>query len=1058
MADHKKIYPEAQNNPDFPKIEEDILAYWQDNRIFEKSVEQRDGQDEFVFYDGPPFANGLPHYGHLVTGYVKDIIPRYKTMKGYKVERRFGWDCHGLPAELQAEKELGISGRLEIQDYGIKKYNDHCRKSVLRFTKEWEYYVTRQARWVDFENDYKTLDTNFMESVLWAFKTLHDKGLIYEDYRVVPYSWAVESPLSNFETRLDNSYRSRQDPAVTVRFKLDKGIGADGKEADTDTYILAWTTTPWTLPSHLALAVGEEIDYAVMAKDGAHYILAEAAVERYQKEFEDAEQIATIPGKDLTGRHYEPVFPYFKYTENAFHVLPGEFVSTEDGTGIVHMAPGFGEDDLNTCRAYKIPVVVPVDSKGRFTSEVPDYEGELVFDANKAIIKRLKDEGKLVRHETIDHNYPHCWRTDEPLIYKAINSWYLSVTEFKDRMVKLNHDNINWIPDHVRDGQFGRWLENARDWNIARNRFWGTPIPVWQSDNPDFPRTDVYGSIEELEKDFGIKIDDLHRPMIDELTRPNPDDPSGQSTMRRVEDVLDCWFESGSMPFAQVHYPFENKEWFESHFPGDFIVEYIAQTRGWFYTLMVLATALFDKNPFKNCICHGVVLDEDRAKLSKSKDNYPDPKEVFDQYGSDCLRWYMVSSPLMTGGDLSISHDGKEIGQTRNQIVNPIWNAYSFFTLYANADGIKGNVITPDQVTNTLDKYILGKIHQLVESVETHLDHYEIPAACDEIQEFLGALTNWYIRRSRDRFWKAEKDTDKQQAYDTLYTALITLCKVAAPFLPFVTEKVYKNLTGEDSVHLADWPELATENIHSDLVQQMDGVRDVCSATLAIRERENLRVRLPLNRLVVAAPEAQNLESFTDLVKDEVNVKEVVLTDDLGAYGELQLKVNPAIGKRLKGAMKDVMAASKQGEWTDNGDDTVTVAGQTLSLNDNDYSMQLVTDDGTTAEPIWGTGAVILDTVVTPELEREGLARDLVRLIQTTRKDADLDISDRIDLELDLPEKLVEAAKEHEDFIKSETLALSLSLSVSGSASYTGEHELGGSPVKIAVSKSRKAA
>lgn len=1060
QSETKKIYPEAQSNPNFPKIEEEILAFWNDSNIFQKSIDQREGH-EFVFYDGPPFANGLPHYGHLVTSYVKDIVPRYKTMKGHKVERRFGWDCHGLPAELQVEKELGISGRLQILDYGMAKFNDQCRKSVLKFTREWEYYVTRMARWVDFENDYKTHDKDFMESVLWAFKTLHDKGLIYEGYRVVPYSWAVESPLSNFETRMDNSYRSRQDPAITVAFKLDKGIGHDDNNpnqsfgtVDTPTYMLAWTTTPWTMPSNLALAVGNDISYAVIAKDGAHYILAEAALPRYEREFgEEPEIVVTLKGSDLTGRSYQPPFDYFRDTENAFHVLPADFITEDDGTGIGHQAPGFGEDDMILCQNFKIPVRVPIDSKGRFTSEVPDFEGMLWRDANKPIIQAIKERGLLLRHETIDHNYPHCWRTDEPLIYKAINSWYLDVTKIKDKMVELNQ-KINWIPDHVKDGQFGRWLENARDWNIARNRFWGTPIPVWQSDNPDYPRTDVYGSIEELEKDFGVTIDDLHRPYIDELTRPNPDDPSGNSTMRRVEDVLDCWFESGSMPFAQVHYPFENKDWFEKHFPGDFIVEYIAQTRGWFYTLTVLATALFEKNPFENCICHGVVLDEDRNKLSKSKSNYPDPREVFDTYGSDILRWYMVSSPLMTGGDLSISADGKEIGQTRNQIINPIWNAYSFFTLYANADGIKGELIK--DANNTLDRYILAKTRTMLVDVETAMDQYDLPAACHHIWSYLDALTNWYIRRSRDRFWRSGKDADKREAYNTLYTVLHTLCRAAAPFLPFITEKIYKSLTGEESVHLAHFPDKADLSDNPELVQAMDRVRETCSAALSVRDNEGLRVRLPLNELIVAAVDAEILEPYIDLIKDEVNVKTVTLSSDLEEYGSLELKVNPAIGKRLKGKMKEVMAAAKSGDWTDNENGTVSIAGETLGPDD--FSMRLHTEEGLSSQQLSGQGAVILDTKLTPELEREGLARDLVRLIQTTRKDADLDISDRIHLELEVEDDLLEAAKDHAEFIKSETLATSLSLSLSDSAEYTGEHELSGQSVRIAVGRVQKAA
>lgn len=759
-----------------------------------------------------------------------------------------------------------------------------------------------------------------------------------------------------------------------------------------------------------------------------------------------------VKGRDLAGLTYEPLFPYFadKKAEGAFRVLVADYVSVEDGTGIVHQAPGFGEEDLVNCRAAGIPVVVPIDSQGKFTGEVFDYTGMLWLDANKPIMERLKEEGKLFRRETIDHNYPHCWRTDTPLIYKAINSWYLKVSAFKDRMVELNQQ-ITWIPEHIKDGAFGKWLENARDWNIGRNRFWGSPIPIWKSDNPDFPRMDCYGSIEELQRDFGVEVTDLHRPAIDNLTRPNPDDPSGKSTMRRVEDVLDCWFESGSMPFAQVHYPFENKDWFEKHFPGDFIVEYIAQTRGWFYTLMVLSTALFDRAPFKACICHGVVLDENKQKLSKRLKNYPDPVEVFNQFGADALRWYLVSTPLMNGGDLAIPRDGAAIGQVRNMVMNPIWNAYSFYALYANADKVRGKLIT--SAANVLDQYILAKTAELVTDVQNEMDHYRIPEACNTIWQYLDALNNWYIRRSRDRFWGEEKTQDKLDAYNTLYTVLVTLCKVAAPFLPMLTEKVYQNLTDEESVHLTDWPEADALNVNHVLVTAMDRVREVCSATLGIREKENLRVRLPLSELVIAADNAELLRPFVELIKDEVNVKNVVLSKDIAQFGTLELKVNPAIGKRVGGAMKEIMPAAKSGNWTDNGNGTITIAEQILSLADNEYVMQLVTGAGTTAQQLSGQGAVILDTTITPELEAEGIARDLVRLIQQTRKDADLNVSDRIDLSLDVPDDIKAAALTHADFIQAETLSVSLSFGKGEQSSFTGQQELQGQAVAISVAK-----
>ncbi|MFI4987686.1 MAG: isoleucine--tRNA ligase, partial [Alphaproteobacteria bacterium] len=810
--------------------------------------------------------------------------------------------------------------------------------------------------------------------------------------------------------------------------------------------LLAWTTTPWTLPSNLAIAVGADIDYAVFEEEGAQFVLAEAAVAKYEKQLANAVRVGTLKGSALVGRRYEPVFPFFADTENAFRVLPGDFVSTEDGTGIVHMAPGFGEDDLDLCSKYDIPIVVPVDNAGRFTSEVKPYEGQLVFDANKPIIQELKRLGVLVRQDTIVHNYPHCWRTDTPLIYRAINAWFLKVTAFRERMVELNK-GINWIPSHIRDGLFGNWLAGARDWNISRNRFWGSPIPVWRSDDPAYPRIDVYGSIDEIARDFGVRLDDLHRPGIDNLVRPNPDDPTGKSMMRRVEDVLDCWFESGSMPFAQVHYPFEQKEWFESHFPGDFIVEYVAQTRAWFYTLMVLATALFDKAPFLNCLCHGVVLDEHHQKLSKRLKNYPDPLGVFDTYGADALRWYMVSSPLLAGGDLSMPKDGRAIGEVQRHVLKPIWNAYYFFSLYANADGIKAAYAT--DADGVLDRYILAKTRALVLDIERHFDAYEIPGPCAAVTRFLDALNNWYIRRSRERFWRAGRDHDKLAAYNTLYTVLTTLLCATAPLVPYLSETVYRGLTGETSVHLADWPDVSAFPAEPELVETMDRVREICSTALAIREQHNLRVRLPLSRMVVATPMAERLAAFRHLIEDEVNVKRVEFDAELAKFGRLELHVNPKIGARIGKAVKDVLAAAKAGEWQENADGTVAVAGQTLA--GADFTLRLVVPEGEAALSLKGQGAVILNVTVTPELKDEGLARDLVRLIQTTRKEAGLHVSDRIELALALPPEFAAAVERHRRFICEETLARGLTLAPAGEGSFTSEHELEGKPVAIAV-------
>ena len=1003
-------YPQVDPQPNFPRIEEGVLARWQSDDTFARSVAARDagnnGDNEFIFYDGPPFANGLPHYGHLLTGFVNDAVPRYQTMRGRRVERRFGWDCHGLPAEVEAEKELGIAGHPAIAAFGIDKFNDACRTSVLRYTDEWQRYVTRQARWVDFENDYKTLDTPYMESVMWAFRTLWDKGLIYEGFRVLAYCWRCETPLSNTETRMDDVYRDRQDPALTVAFELETGER-----------ILAWTTTPWTLPSNLALAVGPDVDYAVLQhSDGREYIMADARVGAYEKELDGATVVRTIKGSELAGRRYRPLFPFFAETENAFVVLAADFVTTEDGTGVVHMAPGFGEDDQNECNAAGIPTVCPMDEHGQYTAEVTPWAGRHVFEANSDVIKSLKEMGVVLRHDTYNHSYPHCWRCAEPLVYRAVSSWFVRVTQFKDRMVELNQ-TINWTPEHIKDGTFGKWLANARDWAISRNRFWGSPIPVWKSDDPRYPRIDVYGSIEELEKDFGVTVTDLHRPEIDNLVRPNPDDPSGESMMRRVPEVLDCWFESGSMPFAQVHYPFENREWFENHYPGDFIVEYIGQTRGWFYTLHVLATALFDRPSFASCVSHGIVLGDDGAKMSKSLRNYPDPMAVFDSHGADAMRWYLLSSPILRGGDFSVTEVGMR--DTVRQVLLPMWNSYYFLSLYANAENKSGTVRTNS--ANVLDRYILAKLADTIDSVTTSMDSYDLFAACGTIRHFLDVLTNWYIRRSRDRFWAGEQD-----AIDTLHTVLDYLTKVSAPLLPMISDEISRGLNGTtDSVHLADWPTSAGLPRDASLVASMDMVRDVCSSALSVRKAHGRRVRLPLQTLTVASESSQGLADFLDIVRDEVNVREVVLTTDVAAVASHELQVVPAVvGPRLGKNTQQVIAAVKKGEWQQRGD-VIVVAGE--ELQPGEYALKLVTTEGTASAPLpAGAGVVVLDTNVTPELEAEGLARDVVRAVQQARRSADLNVSDRIVLTLSADDDIRQQLAPHEGLISGETLATSV--------------------------------
>ena len=1031
-------YPTVEPQPNLATIEEGVLAFWQADRTFEASIEQRRAgtapglsDNEFVFYDGPPFANGLPHYGHLLTGYVKDAVPRYQTMRGRRVERRFGWDTHGLPAEVEAEKELGISGHPEITAFGIAKFNDVCRTSVLRYTSEWQRYVGRQARWVDFANDYKTLDLTYMESVMWAFRTLWDKGLIYEGFKVLAYCWRCETPLSNTETRMDDVYRDRQDPALTVAFRLNTGE-----------HILAWTTTPWTLPANLALAVGPDIDYAVMEEpDGKRYILAESRLEAYGRELADATQVGTLTGADLVGRGYTPLFDFFADSPNAFHVLAADFVSTEDGTGVVHMAPGFGEDDQIACNSVGIATVCPMDEHGRYTAEVAPWVGEHVFDANPLVIRDLKDRGLVVRHETYDHSYPHCWRCTQPLVYRAISSWFVEVTKIKDRMLELNQQ-IHWVPGHVKDGSFGKWLANARDWSISRNRFWGSPIPVWKSDDPTYPRIDVYGSVADLEHDFGVTVTDLHRPQVDDLVRPNPDDPTGKSMMRRVPEVLDCWFESGSMPFAQVHYPFENRAWFESHHPGDFVVEYINQTRGWFYTLHVLATALFDRPAFRNCVSHGILLGDDGQKMSKSLRNYPDPWRVFDTYGADAMRWSLLSSAILRGGDAPVSEAGMR--ESVRQVILPLWNSWYFLTLYANAEGRTGSFSTSS--TNVLDRYILAKTRGLVELVTTAMDDYDLYLASSEVRTFLDALTNWYIRRSRDRFWAGD-----QGALDTLHTVLAVVTTTVAPLLPLTCEAIFRGLTGERSVHLQDWPDASALPADPDLVDVMDRVRDVCSATLSVRKAHGRRVRQPLATLTVADPGSSDLAPYVDLIADEVNVKQVVLSDDVAAVAASVLQVVPAVlGPRLGGQTQHVIKAVKTGDWHRDGE-TVVAGG--FALEQGEYTLKLVatSDDASTALAD-GRGVIVLDCELTPELVAEGVARDLVRLVQQTRREAALDVSDRIGLTVFASDRLRAQLAPHLDFVRAETLSMFLTW---GDGRIPGDAagELDGEPVAVLVER-----
>lgn len=1095
-TDH--VYPKASTgeqsanvapNPNFPKLEESVLNYWDTDDTFNKSVERRPSgdhsQNEFVFFDGPPFANGLPHYGHLLTGYAKDVIPRYQTMKGHKVNRVFGWDTHGLPAELEAQKELGIDSVDDINKMGIAKFNDACRASVLKYTDEWREYVHRQGRWVDFDHGYKTLNIPYMESVMWAFKQLYEKGLAYKGYRVLPYCPKDRTPLSNHELRMDaDVYQDRQDTTVSVAVKL--------RDED-DAYAVFWTTTPWTVPTNLAIVVGADIDYVEVRPTqgkfaGKKFYIGKPRLEAYAKELgDDYEIVRELKGAEMEGWRYWPVFPYFADDKalaeggtpgpNAFQIFTADYVDTVEGSGLVHQAP-YGEDDMNTLNAKGIKSVDVLDEACVFNALAPDYEGMYVFDANLPILRNLRaGDGPLARipeehrallfqEKSYVHSYPHCWRCGTPLIYKPVSSWFVSVTKIKDRLLKHNQE-INWIPSNVKDGQFGKWLANARDWSISRNRFWGSPIPVWVSDDPKYPRVDVYGSLDELKADFGdYPRDDkgeinMHRPYIDRLTRPNPDDPTGKSHMHRITDVLDCWFESGSMPFAQFHYPFENKEYFEQHFPCDYVVEYIGQTRGWFYTLHIMATALFDKPAFKNVICHGIVLGSDGQKMSKHLRNYPDVNGVFDKFGSDAMRWFLMSSPILRGGNLIVTAEG--IRDTVRQVMLPVWSSYYFFTLYANAanggKGFDARLLRADEVDNLprMDQYLLARTRLLVERVEKSLDDFAISDACEAVTDFIDVLTNWYIRNTRDRFWNEDEN-----AFNTLYTVLETFMRALAPLAPMEAETVWRGLTGGESVHLADWPFLTDEKTgeptelglvlkaNDALVSAMDQVREVVSATLSLRKAEQIRVRQPLSKLTVVVADPEAVEDYVEILKSELNVKSVDFStlEDAPEHGLKiihQLKVNaraagPRLGKQVQFAIK----ASKTGAWhvdAATGAPVVETPNGDIALENGEFEVINRVEEqdakqaaNSVSSALPSGGFVILDTALDDDLLAEGYARDAVRAVQDARKEADFNISDRIVLTLTAPAVDAPKLEQFRDLIAHETLATTLDIKPSDTA------------------------
>lgn len=1021
------MYKNVDPKVSFPKLEEEIVKFWEENKTFQKSVTEREGQPDFVFYDGPPFATGLPHFGHFVPGTIKDIIPRYKTMKGFHVERRFGWDCHGLPVENLIEKELGLNSKTDIETYGVANFNEACRSSVLRYVNEWRAIVTRLGRWVDFDNDYKTMDPDYMESIWWVVKTLWDKKLIYEGHYILPYCPRCSTVLSNHELSL-GGYKDDHDPAITIRFKIKKAPAGLENLADGSTYLVAWTTTPWTLPSNLALALGPDIDYVCVIDGNERYILAESRLGAYYKDPASLTLAWKKKGSELAGLTYEPLFPYFAdlEKEGAFVTVTGAHVTTEDGTGIVHTAPGFGEDDYQVLKGTGIPTVCPIDAECKFTDEVPDYKGIFVKDSDKAIIDRLKKEGKLVKREQILHAYPHCWRCDSPLIYRAISSWFVKIDPIKQKMLQANK-KVYWVPAHIRDGRFGKWLENARDWAISRNRYWGNPLPIWKCDTCG--ETICIGSRKELEEKSGVYPQDLHKHFIDDITFPC----SCGGTMKRIPEVLDCWFESGSMPYAQSHYPYENKERFEQDFPADFICEGLDQTRGWFYTLTILAAALFDSPAFKACVVNGLVLAEDGKKMSKSLRNYTDPMEVMNKFGADALRIFLMNSAVIKAEDLCYSDEG--VKEVLKSVIIPIWNAYGFFVTYANIDQVQPSDPLPGNLANTLDAWILSVCEKMVLEVTEGLEAYDMQAAIAPILEFIDSLNNWFIRRSRRRFWKSENDADKTEAYNTLYRVLKRLILVSAPVMPFITEAVYQNLktAGEpESIHLCAWPEYDERFRNPALERDMASVRHAVSMGRALRVANDLKIRQPLaSAQLVTKDEAERsvLARMEEILRDELNVKSILLKDNEEDLVEYSAKANfrvlgKELGKDMKAAAAEIEKLSAQQiiQLINGQAIQLTVGERTVSLTKEGVDIRRTEKAGLKVLNE-GTLTVALDTTITRDLLNEGYVRDLIRGIQNLRKESGLEVTDRIHLAVSGDEDLAEAFRQFHALVAGETLA-----------------------------------
>ena len=1053
-------FKQVKGNQNLADLELEKLAYWKEKGIFDRSLKEREKAEKVVFFDGPPFANGLPHYGHLMISALKDAVARYWSMKGYYVPRTAGWDCHGLPVENEIEKSLNISGRADIERIGVSKFNADCRASVFKYTKEWEQVMDRLGRWVDFENGYATLNNDYMESIWWAFRQIWDKGLVYKGYKPMHISTALETPLSNFE--VSQNYKDITDYSVTVKFELVDEPG---------TYFLAWTTTPWTLPGNQALAIGKDILYVKVAFEGKKYILAKDLIAGVFKD-KEVEILEELKNDKLLGLKYKPLFDYYeKMDARFFQVLAGDFVTVEGGTGIVHIAGGFGEDDYNLIKAEGWEPIVHVEMNGNFKTEVTDFAGKYVKGQDQNVAKFLDGKGLFFSGENYRHSYPHCWRTDTPLLNYVTNSWFIKVTDVKDKLLK-NNQLINWQPAHIKDGRFGKWLEGARDWSISRNRYWGCPIPIWQNENGDMI---CIGSIAELKELSGGKLPldekgqlDLHKPYIDEITFMHPEHKDSQDPkylMRRISDVFDCWFESGSMPYAQLHYPFENKDLFEQNFPANFIVEAIDQTRGWFYTLHVLATILFDKPAFQNIICTGHINAADGEKLSKRKKNFPDPTELFAAKGVDPVRFYLYQSPVVLGDGVRFSE--QHVDEFLKKFNLTIWNTYSFFVTYANIDGWTNEKATHEFKPNhALDKWILSELNILIKTVTEQMDDYNVMKATRPMVEFIDNLSNWYVRRSRRRFWKSENDGDKNDAYQTLYKVLVVFSKLLAPFMPFMSEEIYQNLHGGDSVHLANWPKYRAEYVDEQLNQQNHLVRSIVTIGHQLRSKNKIKVRQPLSLAEVVLPKGITINAVADqlaVMMEELNVKDVKFLD-ISKLSELVtriLKPNAKVlGPKFGGLVQKIIGEAREGRF-DEKDGVIVMTdlkgpdGELIKLVEGEYELQTNSaEGGSNMDAASQDGiTVILHTEISEELLAEGYARDLVRAIQELRKEADYQVNDRIIVDIHCDKPVSTAVTQFADYISRETLADELIQKGDLEYDKEVEMEIDGYAVKVAVKK-----